>query len=110
MKYTEIKPLNSDQVNEALRHGSINEKINALHSLSLHSDGYQFAQDKCLAYVDSDNLDLAKCAIACLGTIARVHKKLDKSVVVAKLNQIKNNAKLSGVVEDTLDDIDIYVH
>lgn len=86
------------------------EKIcNALISITYHDDDYEWVQNKCVTFLYSNDLDVKRLAITCLGHLARIHNKLDKKLVIPLLEELRKDKKVEGVVEDALDDIDMFL-
>ncbi len=49
-------------------------------------------------------------AMTCIGHVARMHKVIDKSLVIPVLFEKLKHSTLSGRVQDALDDIDIFIN
>ena len=83
--------------------------IAALISIGLNEENRIWAQNTCLKYLASETESIAASAITALGHIARRHCEIDRETVLPALEQVKNKFPfLVGVVEDTLDDIDVF--
>jgi len=80
-----------------------------LVSLAFHEQDWQWVQNYCLKFLQSDNANIAGISATCLGHIARIHRKLEKDKVVSALQLMLSNDQISGVVEDALDDISMFV-
>ncbi|MDB5971727.1 MAG: hypothetical protein JWQ90_4177 [Hydrocarboniphaga sp.] len=81
----------------------------ALVSLAFHEEDWRWVQKRCLYFLESDDEDISGLAATCLGHIARIHRQLDKDVVVHALRSKLSNAKIAGRIEDALDDIDTFI-
>jgi hypothetical protein len=56
-----------------------------------------------------ENYDIVQLAIICLGHIATFHNNIDKEKVLPILYKKMLDKELTGVVEDVLDDIKMFV-
>jgi len=83
--------------------------IAALISIGLNEENRIWAQSICLKYLVSENESVTASAITALGHIARRHGEVDRETVLPALEKVKHKfPSLDGVVEDTLDDIDVF--
>jgi hypothetical protein len=83
--------------------------IAALVSIGLNEIDRNWAQDICLKYLTSKTEAIVAAAATALGHIARRHGELDTETVFAALESVKRmHPSLQGIIEDTLDDIDIF--
>lgn len=90
--------------------GTPEEMCNALLSTALYDEDWQWAQDRCLDFLDHPNVQVKEIAIVCLGHIARIHQKLDLELVLPALKKQRDDPEFAGRVEDTLDDIQVFLH
>jgi hypothetical protein len=83
--------------------------IAALVSIGLNEKDRIWAQNTCLQYLASETESIAASAITALGHIARRHCEFDRETVLPALDQVKHKFPLlAGVVEDAIDDIDLF--
>ncbi|TMU80035.1 hypothetical protein FGA82_11330 [Pseudomonas fluorescens] len=83
--------------------------IAALVSIGLNETDRNWAQDICLKYLASKTEAIVAAAANALGHIARRHGELDTETVFAALESVKRmHPSLQGIIEDTLDDIDVF--
>lgn len=83
--------------------------IAALVSIGLNETDRNWAQDICLKHLTSKTEAIVAAAATALGHIARRHGELDTETVFAALESVKRmHPSLQGIIEDTLDDIDIF--
>lgn len=81
----------------------------ALVSIGLNETDSNWAQDICLKYLTSKTEAIVAAAATALGHIARRHGELDAETVFAALESVKRmHPSLQGIIEDTLDDIDVF--
>lgn len=109
MKYAEIPQLTHEQIVRDLLSSDIEISSVALLSASLYGQDRNWIQEKCLTFLDHPDPTMKATAIRCLGHLARIHKKLDIEKVLPAIFRFKDDSYLSGVVEDTLDDIKVYI-
>jgi hypothetical protein len=81
---------------------------NELLGLALHHDSWRMVQDACLSVLDHESIDLRTVAVISLGHIARIHRELDRSVLVALEERI-HDREIGPLVEDILDWITFYL-
>ena len=76
-----------------------------LLSETFYNNDWEYVQRECLKYIENEYLDIVHLAITCLGHLARIHKCIDKEKILLILKEKAKDNKLTGVVEDALDDI-----
>lgn len=79
---------------------------NALVSIALFAKDWQWAQSKCLHFLNDQNSTISGLSATCLGHIARVHGKLDKQKVISALKGHLDNPEISSRIEDAIEDIE----
>lgn len=67
----------------------------------------EWAESRCLRLLDHPNVDVAGLAATCLGHIARIYKTIGQDTVPS-LEAKLADARISGRVEDALDDIRMF--
>jgi hypothetical protein len=83
--------------------------IAALVSIGLNDSDRKWAQDICLKHLTSKTEAIVAAAATALGHIARRHGELDTETVFAALESVKRmHPSLQGIIEDTLDDVDVF--
>ena len=109
--YDKITPLSRDVALKHIASDNETEKIYALWSIGLYEDDWQWAQNLCLSIIkDASNYpEIKVVAIKCIGHIARIHQKIDFERVIETLQPLKADAMYMGAIEDTLDDIVIFI-
>ncbi len=65
---------------------------------------------KCFLYscFEINDIDISRTAILAIGHMARVNKNIDKNEFIRKINVLKFKNELMGVINDVLDDIEIF--
>ena len=105
----EIQPIDRKLAEVAFSSNNPKNICDALVRVAYHDDDYQWVQNKCITFLHSDDLDVRRLAVACLGHLARIHNKLDKKLVIPLLEEMRKDKEIEGVVEDALDDINMFV-
>ena len=83
--------------------------IDALMFITFNFDDINWIQDKCLFLINfSENDDIKRLAMTCLGHIARIHGKIKHEQIVPVLSSYLDTNDLSGSAEDALDDIAMF--
>jgi hypothetical protein len=83
---------------------------NALLYLCFNIDDPEWIQVKCVQVVQNHQSDDVRgLALTCIGHVARMHKTINKVLVIPVLLKGLKHNTLSGRAQDALDDIDIYV-
>ncbi len=68
-----------------------------------------WAQSFCFQYLSSKTEAIAASAITALGHIARRHGRLNTETVLPALENVRRRMpSLQGVIEDTIDDIEMF--
>jgi hypothetical protein len=108
MKYEEVQPTKKDQAEKAFRGNKPEEIVRALLGVTWHVADWEWVQDRCLDFLDSPMPDVRNTAITCLGHLARIHKKLNRSKVLAALTGKLSDPQCSGRAEDAMEDIEMF--
>lgn len=109
MEYQEVKPISQEQAEQAFAGDIEAMLIDALLRSAYHNEDWRWVQSKCLAYTQHSSRLVRQMAIQCLGHLARLHRKLDLNLVMPILLGLKQDPNLLGVVDDTLDDIQVFI-
>lgn len=109
MIYNEPAPIERECAINALNSKTEDLIIDALLRLTLHDSDSQWVQNICIKFSAHENVPVRRTAIQCLGHLARIHRKLDLSIVQPVLASLHGDPEIAGVVEDTLDDIEVYL-
>lgn len=73
-------------------------------------DDPEWIQVRCVQVVQNHQSDDVRgLALTCIGHVARMHKTINKVLVIPVLLKGLEHKTLSGRAQDALDDIDIYV-
>jgi hypothetical protein len=80
-----------------------------LLDITYNNDNWEYVQNECLKCIEDKNYDIVHLAIICLRHIATFHKCIDKEKVLPILYKKISDKELTGVVEDALEDIKMFV-
>lgn len=102
--------ISKNQIEIDLKSNDKEEVLKTLLYLTFNIDDFEWAQKMCLLIIGtSADEDIIGLAITCIGHIARIYKKIDTTLVIPVLERKHQDIRFSGRVEDTLDDITIFV-
>jgi hypothetical protein len=77
--------------------------------MTYNNNNWEYIQNECLKYLEDEHYDIVQLAIICLGHIATFHNYIDKEKVLPILHKKMQDKELTGVVEDALEDINVFV-
>ncbi len=108
-QYEPIAPFNKQQSVQEFASGDTERIVRALLGATNHESDWEWVESRCLEYLDSPVQEVRNVAITCLGHLARIHQKINKSRVLAALARHRANPDVAGRIEDAIDDIEIFV-
>lgn len=85
------------------------EVCQGLLSMVFYEADWKWAQDQCLCFLEHSDVEISGMAATCLGHIARIHRTLDRKLVETALSKHLKDQRISGLIQDTLDDIIIFI-
>ena len=109
MKYHEVVPISRHDASLAFSSGSPHDIAHALIRVVYHDPDWRWAQELCIEYAKHPDSDVAGLAVTCFGHLARIHGKLDLERVLPILEELKQDEKIGGRVDDALGDIRMYM-
>lgn len=109
-QFHEVNPISRDLAEKAFESNDTKKICDALIRVTYYDDDYNWVQKKCVGYLKSNDIDVKRLAIICLGHLARIHNKLDKKQIIPLLKALKSDKELGGIAEDALDDIEMFLH
>lgn len=109
MKFDNSEPKTKKELEFNFASSDVNLITESLVSLSLYEKDWQWAQNICLHFLNSNDPNISGLAATCLGHIARIHHNLDKEKVELALKSKIHNALIAGRVQDALDDIELFI-
>ncbi len=104
----DIHPIERKSAEMAFCSGDSKRICDALIRVTYYDNDYEWVLNKCIDFTQSESFDVRRLAIICFGHLARIYGTLDKKKVIALLEVLKKDPRLEGVVEDALDDIDMF--
>jgi hypothetical protein len=108
MKHEDVVPVSKENAEKTFASDVPEDIVRALLGLTLHDADWEWVQDRCLTLLDSRWAEVRNTAILCLGHLARIHKKLHKSKVIAALSKKLADPEASSRAEDALEDIEMF--
>jgi hypothetical protein len=110
LQYEELEPISRLEAGRVLAEGNEEEVGVALIRLALHDPDPQFVQAECLKFASDPRLWVRRNCATCFGHLARLHQRLDLSVVVPALLELAKDENVASWAESALDDIDIFMN
>jgi hypothetical protein len=107
-RYYNVFPIDKDAAERIFSSGDVEKTCHALVAVALHENDWKWVQDKCLYFLMNDNPEISGLAATCLGHIARIHRQIEKDKVIPLLKSRLNDTRITGRIEDALDDIDMF--
>ncbi len=101
-------PISKKDAEKAALSKSASLICNALISISLYERDFLWAQDFVFKQIGSENDDVTSAAITGVGHLARIHRKIDVDKFVLEVQSLSKNVKFAGLIEDVLDDIEMF--
>lgn len=109
-KYVDYYDFDSDRVNELLKSTNVNDKLDALLLTVLGSGDYEASDKLIFQFTNSDESDLRRNSILCIGHLVRIHKRIALEKYIPILDRILSSQDEVVVdnAEDALNDIWIF--
>jgi hypothetical protein len=108
--YEESESLSEEEIADILKRDNIDELMSLPLNVGENHPDWRFAQELCIALARHENADVRANAILGLAYIARTKKELDREIVLPViLKEYKENTKNTGIIEDALDDIALFL-
>lgn len=101
-------PINRSEAENIFSRGSTDEICDALLAITFYEEDWKWSQMQCLHFLGHSDSNVSGLAATCLGHIARIHHKLDKELVITALLDRLKDSKISGQIQDALDDIEMF--
>ncbi len=108
MRYAEPPETDRAGLAAALASGDTAAIAEAVVGLTLHEPDGRWMQDACLRLLDHPSSEVRAVAITCLGHVARIHRLVDKAVVVPRLTVLLDDPAVGSRAADALDDISMF--
>jgi hypothetical protein len=113
MQYQSVPQLSREEYARMIASHEASEVSTALLGIAYWERDWQWAQSQLLTFVDSHDSQVRYTAVLGFGHIARFNGKLDTDSIEPVLRRIAesdHDSKIRKVAEDTLEDINIYIH
>ena len=108
---TNTPQYNKQKLEAMLRSEDMTVATDALLYLCFNIDDPEWIQVKFIDVIEKHrNDDVRGLAMTCIGHIARMHKVIDKSLVIPVLFEKLKHSTLSGRAQDAIDDIDVFIN
>ncbi|HAV5499482.1 hypothetical protein ACKESD_17910 [Acinetobacter baumannii] len=108
--YDDVKKMTKSEIAAGLASKKDKEISQALLSYIFFGESWEDKQKLCLELLHSSSKNIVLLAITCLGHIARIHSQLDKEKVILALESVKElNRDFEGVIDDSIDDIEMFL-
>src|SRR5688572_23858792 len=109
MEYHEVDPISREEALTAFASNDPELVCTTLVQVAYYDPDWQWVQEQCINFTKHPNLDICGLAVTCLGHIARIHRTLEIDKVLPILKELYKNPKIAGLIDDTLDDFEIYL-
>ena len=108
-RYVAIGSMSEEELRGAMTSGDTAAISNAVLSESLHSDDVTLAVQYCLAALNSPHAAVIRAGVIGLTHVARRHRTFGGARVLPLLESLKANDEFTSLVEDAIEDIDIFI-
>jgi hypothetical protein len=105
MTYETLDPIDRCEAERLLGSRRPEDVVTALLRLALHDPDWRWVQDQAMRLAVHPSLEVRRAVGVSLGHLARLHGTIDGARVVPLLRELGQDAALTGVVSDALDDI-----
>lgn len=103
--YREVEPIDRIEAERAFISGRPDLICDALVRVTFHDPDWQWVQRWCVHFLGFDSDEVRGLAATCLGHVARIHRTLDRELVVPMLERLTADPAIGGRAGDALDDI-----
>jgi len=109
LRYHEVPPISRNEARAAFRTKDEAAICAALLSLTFHDPDWRWVQDQLLQFAKHKSSTVRGVAGLCFGHLARIHRQLDRDVVLPVLRKLADAPETRGQATDALSDIEIFV-
>jgi hypothetical protein len=109
MIYEKAPAVPRQELQRRFESGSPGDVAHALVSAAFHEPDWRWVQTWCIRLADHADSNVQLVAIVALGHLARLHHTLDLESVLPLLSARAKDSALKGTVENTLDDIRMFI-
>jgi hypothetical protein len=109
MRYEAPKPASWADVEAAIAQGDADAVTTQMVGAVETEQSWRRSQDGCLGLLGHPAVEVRGLAVTCLGHVARIHRQVDRKVVLEALKRVaREEPDLRGRVEDALSDIETF--
>ena len=108
-RYVAIGSMSKSEICRAMASGDAAVISSTILSVSLHSNDVKLAVQYCLAALDSPHAAVVRAGVIGLTHVARRHHTFGGASVVPLLESLQSNDEFASLVEDALEDIDLFI-
>lgn len=105
MRYQEPERVERREAVKVFRAGKPEEVARVLLSMSLKDADLDFALLWCLFFLNHEDDRVAGASAVSIGHLARIHKRINKAVVIPALEIARDEGRIAGQATDALEDI-----
>jgi hypothetical protein len=109
MEYRAVFERDREELDILLRSGDPQGIQDALLSAAYYDPEWPWVQAQCLAFSHHVDASVRRISVTCLGHVARIHRQLDLEPVLKRLSEMKADAAVSAAVQDSIDDIKLFM-
>lgn len=107
--YLEPQKITQQEATSIFSSDSVPEMCQALVAIAFYEEDWRWVQEVCLKFLNHNDPQLRRLAVVCLSHIVRIHRKLDRDLVVSILKEHLTDIEIIDAIEDTLYDIDLFL-
>lgn len=109
LKYEDVNIVYLRDFFVSLKGNDMNKIASDMIGFVYGEKNWKEAERVILECLDDERSTVREIAVTCIGHIARIHGKINREAVGKKFANMKKNSQINGKIEDSLDDIDIFV-
>lgn len=109
MRFEQVIQIGRDEAEDAFASGDAWRICDALVRIAYHDPDWRWVEMKCLEFTSHPDMSIRMVAVICFSHIARIHGVLHVEKVLPVLRELERDPELSGTVEDTLEDLRIFL-
>ena len=109
MKFSNPSTISQREAGDEFASGDPHRTREALVAVALNEPDFDWAQRVCIHFLSSNEWTVRAVAATCIGHIARIHRRINRDMVMPLLKEMQNDESLEGYASDAIDDIDTFV-
>lgn len=108
--FKDVPVMSRESLDKVFSTGTTHQICHALVSMAFHEKDWEWAEGKCLLFLEHPDVDVSGLAATCLGHIARIHGALNRGLVFRRLEEkAKSTPDIAGCIEDAIEDIRMFM-